>query len=153
MRVRPLFGLMALAAALGSVFPLEAQGNRKQLRQLKQPLGIPARDLERFAKMSPEERREQLAKLPPERRQQLERRLERYQNLPPEQREQLQRRYEAFQSLPPPRQLAVRGELLNLRRMSPAERRARLDSPEVRQYFSPEEQRLLRAAMGQGDAP
>jgi uncharacterized protein DUF3106 len=153
MQVRPLFGLMALAAALGSVFPLEAQGNRKQLRQLKQPLGIPARDLERFARMSPEERREQLAKLPPDRRQQLERRLERYQNLSPEQRDQLDRRFEAFRSLPPRRQLAVRGELLNLRRMSPAERRARLDSPEVRQYFSPGEQRLLREAMGQGDTP
>src|SRR6266436_2710985 len=112
MPARPLFVLMALAAALGNVFPLEAQGNRKQLRQLKQlkqPLGIPGRDLERFSRMSPEERREQLAKLPPERRQQLEQRLERYQHLPPEQRDQLERRFEVFRSLPPPRQLASAG--------------------------------------------
>jgi hypothetical protein len=153
MQVRPLLAAMALAAVLGNVPPLGAQGNRKQLRQLKTPLGIPGRDLERFARMSPQERQEQLAKLPPERRLQFERRLERYQNLPPEQREQLQKRYEAFQSLPPPRQLAVRGELLNLRGMSPPERRARLNSPEVRQYFSQEEQRLLRASMGQPDPP
>ena len=151
MQARPLLAAMALAAMLGQVSPLAAQGNRKQLKQLKRPLGIPGRDLERFARMSPEERQEQLAKLPPERRRQIERRLERFRNLPPGQREELEQRLEAFRSLPQARQLAVRGELLNLRRMSPAERRARLDSPEVRQYFSPEEQRLLRASLGQPD--
>jgi hypothetical protein len=149
---------MALAAALGNVSPLTAQGRkagpavpRRAPPQPRRPQGNPARELDRFSRMSPKERQEQLAKLPPARRQQIEQRLERYQKLPPQQREQLRKRYEAFQNLPDDRQDAVREELQNLRGLPPAQRKSRLDSPEVRQSFSQEEQQLLRESMGQPD--
>jgi hypothetical protein len=58
----------------------------------RRPQGNPARELDRFSRMSPKERQEQLAKLPPARRQQIEQRLERYQKLPQQQREQLRKR-------------------------------------------------------------
>ena len=45
----------------------------------------------------------------------------------------------------------MREELQNLRGLPPAQRKNRLDSPEVRQNFSPEEQQLLRESMGQPD--
>ena len=53
-------------------------------------------------------------------------------------------RYDAFQGLPRDRQAVVRSELQSLRKMPFPERRARLNSPEFQEKFSPEEQRLLR---------
>ena len=61
--------------------PVWAQGkrvapSRKASERAARPQN-PVRQLERFEKMSPQQREEELAKLPPERRQQLERRMER----------------------------------------------------------------------------
>jgi hypothetical protein len=100
--------------------------------------------LERFLKMTPEEREKALSRLPPERRAVIEQRLQRYENLTPEQKERMNQRLDSFQSLRPARRIAVRQELQRLRQMSFAERRKTLNSEEERQKFSPEEYQLLR---------
>jgi hypothetical protein len=108
----------------------------------KRPL--PSKQLERFLKMSPDERKKALSQLPPERRAAIERRLERYESLTPEQQERVNRRLDTFQSLPIGRRVAVRQELQRLRQMSFRERRDALNSEEERKKFSPEEYQLLR---------
>ena len=51
--------------------------------------------------MTPEEREKLLANLPPQRRENLEKRLNRLDQLPPEQKAELDRRFEEFQKLLP----------------------------------------------------
>src|ERR1700681_2449476 len=114
----------------------------------KVPKGIPGPAVQRLLNMTPEEREKALARLPPERRAQIEQRLNRLAQLPPEQLAELQRRYQAFQSLPRDRQDAVRLELQSLRALPPRLRQRRLASPGFQREYSPEEQRLLRESMG-----
>ena len=132
MRVFALFvlGIAALAPAGAQVRPRRAAPPPRVIR-----------DLDRFERMSPEERKRELAKLPPARRRQIEERLGRLNNLPPDQRDQLRDRFQRFQRLSPERRAAVREELLRLRGMAPAERRRRLQ--EIRGRFSPEERDIL----------
>jgi len=160
MRVRslPVAAALLVGVAGGVVSPLEAQGRkaspsvaRRAPERPQRPPGNPARELDRFAKMSPQEREKQLSKLPPERRQQIQTRLERYQSLSPQQRAQLQQRFEAFQKLSPERQDAVRSEIQNLRSLPPAQRKERLNNPDVQQNFSNDEQKLLRQSLGPPD--
>ena len=89
-------------------------------------LPLPAPAVQRFLRMSPEDRERALAQLPPERRQQVEQRLARLQQLPPDQLQGLQDLYPAFTNLRPVRQQAVRQEIQQLRQMRPALRRDRL---------------------------
>jgi hypothetical protein len=114
----------------------------------KAPRGIPGPAVQRLLNMTPEEREKALARLPPERRAQIEQRLNRLAQLPPEQRAELQQRYQAFQSLPRDRQDAVRLELQSLRALPPRLRQRRLASPGFQREYSPEEQRLLRESLG-----
>ncbi len=124
----------------GVLPPASAQARRA-------PKGIPG-PAQRFLNMTPAERERALARLPPERRAQIEQRLNRLAQLPPEQRAELQQRYQAFQSLPRDRQDAVRLELQSLRALPPRLRQRRLSSPGFQREYSPEEQRLLRESMG-----
>lgn len=156
-RSLPLAATLLLGTGV-AVSPLVAQGRkgapsiaRRAPERPQRPQGNPARELDRFARMSPQERQKQLSKLPPERRQQIETRLERYQNLSPQQRQQLQQRFEAFQKMPPERQDAVRNEIQNLRSLPPAQRKERLSSPDVQQNFSNDEQKLLRQSLSPAD--
>ena len=110
----------------------------------KTPAQIPDAQVIRLMNMTPGEREQFLANLPPARREALEQRLARLDELPPEQREELRRRFVEFQKLPPVRRQAVREELQTLRRLRPLERRARINSPEFREQYSPEEIRLMR---------
>jgi len=119
---------------------------RAQVR--KAPKGIPGPAVQRLMNMTPEQREKALARLPPERRAQIEQRLNRLAQLPPEQRAELQQRYQAFQSLPRDRQDAVRLELQSLRALPPRLRQRRLSSPGFHREYSPEEQRLLRESLG-----
>lgn len=128
------------------VSPAVAQARRA-------PKGIPGPAVQRLLNMTPEQREKALARLPPERRAQVEQRLNRLAQLPPEQREELQRRYQAFQSLPRDRQDAVRLELQSLRALPPRLRRQRLLSPGFQREYSPEEQRLLRESLGLPNVP
>ena len=144
-------GLATLFAATPAVW---AQGkrvgaNRKAPERPQRPASV--REVERLERMSPAERRTELAKLPVERRQQIEQRLERLSKMTPEERAALNRRYEQFQHLPPDRRDAVRAEIQHLRELPEAERKARLNSKEVQKNFSSHEQKLLHEASGEPD--
>jgi len=108
------------------------------------PRSIPGKQIEQLQKMTPEEREKALAKLPPDRRVQVEKQLNRLDQLTPEQRQQLDQRFEKLQSFPPARQRAVRQEMQSLRGLSFSERQTRLHSDEFKQEFSSEEQELIR---------
>src|SRR5665213_201625 len=56
--------------------------------------GNPAKELERFSKMSPQDREKALSKLPPQRRAAFEQRLARYESLTPEQQQRVNHRVE-----------------------------------------------------------
>jgi hypothetical protein len=117
--------------------------------------------IERLNRMTPEERQRALDKLPPERRQRLEKRLENFKALPPEVREKLREDYEEFQKLPVERQNAirrsfrqlnelpddrkpvVRRELNRLRRMTPEARSAAMEMEQFRNRFNESERQLL----------
>ena len=141
MRFLRLTCLTCALCACGVVPPAMAQPRRA-------PKGIPGPAVQRFMNMTPEQREKALARLPPERRAQVEQRLNRLAQLPPEQRAELQQRYQAFQSLPRDRQDAVRLELQSLRALPPRLRQRRLASPGFQREYSPEEQRLLRESLG-----
>ena len=139
----PSVGVLAATLALtGAAMPAFAQGKKAAI--LPRPPALPTRVLQRLAEMTPEQRQKALARLPPERRERVEQQLNRLDQLPPEQRARVLERYDIFQGLPRDRQGVVRGELQALRKMPLRQRRARLNSPEFQQTFSPEEQRLLR---------
>ena|SRR5260370_1135360 len=139
-----------LAVVCLNVPTVWAQGKRAGVNRKmpERPARPDLRAVERIEKMTPDQRRAELAKLPPERRQQMEQRLERLSKLTPEQRAALNKRYEQFQHLPPDRQDAVRNEIQHLRSLPEAERKSRLASDEVKKRFSSHEQQLLREASG-----
>ncbi len=117
--------------------------------------------LEKLRKMTPEQREKALSKLPADRQEAMRKRLEFYESLTPEQRRWLNEQYQLFRQLPPERQeemrrlyrrfnaipedrkTALQREFYLLRRLSEAQRKARLDSKEFRARFSPQERRLL----------
>lgn len=146
-------GLAALCAAMP---PVWAQGkrvgaNRKAPERPQRPGRDPAAEVTRLERMTAAQRRAELAKLPAERRQQMEQRLERLQKMTPEERAALNRRYEQFQHLPPDRRDAVRAEIQRLRELPDSERKARLNSNELKKNFSAHEQKLLHEASGEPD--
>ncbi len=138
----------------------------------------PGRALDRLSRMPPEQRKRLLEHLPPERRRRLEERLERYNALPPDERRRLLEQLEHFLRLPSEQQDAARRlfrrytalpedrrkllhqEFQALRTLPPAERRARIESPEVRKRYSSMESRILKEYIellpqesGQHDGP
>src|SRR5260370_20169850 len=106
MKVRFTIGLLAMGLALpvsaesrpGVVLAQLKQKQKQQLKQQMQPL--PGPEVQRFLRMSPEDRARALAQLPPERREQIEQNVARLERLSPEQRAQLERRYQIFEKLP-----------------------------------------------------
>jgi hypothetical protein len=72
------------------------------------------RVLQRFSRMSSEERQRFLATLPPKRRQQILQKFQRFQTLPPGDRDRVATRLERLHSLPPQRQIEVRRSLQQL---------------------------------------
>jgi hypothetical protein len=117
--------------------------------------------IERLNRMTPEQRQRALDRLPPDRRERVERRLENFNSLPPVVKERLREQYDQFQQLSPERQNAmrrafrqlnefpddrkpvVRRELIRLRRMNPEERTAAIDSEEFRERFNGAERQVL----------
>jgi uncharacterized protein DUF3106 len=118
--------------------------------------------IERWNRMTPEERRRALAKLPPERRREIQDKIERFRSLPPEERQRLRERYQTFQQLPPEQQAharelfrqfnslpedrrpLVRQEYEQLRSMPENQRQARINNAEFNSKFTPAEQQMLR---------
>lgn len=143
--------MVTLVANLAAQRPKDAAPRKKGERTA----------VDRFNRMSPEERQKALAKLPPERRKRIEDRLNRYNSLTPDQRRELRYRYQAFNQLPPDkqnqarrlfrqfgelapeRQAPLRQEFESLRSMPDAERRARMNSDEFRNKYDGHEQKLL----------
>lgn len=129
----------------------------------KQP--VPGADaftvLERFERMTPEQRKRFLGNLPEDRRRQFENRLGHYRRMTPEQRQQVREQYELFRYLPKPQQDALRRTFLRfndlaanrrrllrreyqrLRLLPDADRRARINGDEFRSRYSLGEQQLL----------
>jgi hypothetical protein len=115
-------------------------------------------EIERFDRMSPDQRRRALDKLPPERRERIEQglaqyrgmnaanreRLRNFENMPPEQRDQMRLNFRRMQELTPPRRALVRRELLALRGLTPEERETRMQTQAFRNRFEPGEQSLIR---------
>src|SRR5215470_17271830 len=150
-----VMGVLAIgspAAAQVRKLPNAAKKEKRQQRV--------AQALDQFAKMSPAEREKVLSKLPPERREQIERNLKQYNSLTPEQRENLRAQYDNFQRLSPEqkqaarralqqmneftpeRRVAVRREVARLRQMPEEDRKARLGSAEYRDAYSADERRV-----------
>lgn len=170
-----LIGTLAVAGWMGAA-PAFAQGRRgmgahtrpvrpeKPQRQPKQPKNAPEHfaPLEQFKNMTPEQRERELEKLPPDRREKLQRQLQTYDNLSPAQREQVdwfthlpperqnsvRKAFKSFQNSSPERQQAMREELTRLRAMPEADRNARISSPEFRQQYRNNEQQILAGMAG-----
>jgi hypothetical protein len=151
---------VAVLAVCGAAFPAAAQQQKppkpppppkpaksgaagKPAGGFKNPQVKAVEDLDRFSKMSPQDREKALAKLPPQRRAVFEQRLARYEQMTPEQREKVRQRVEEMESLPKDRQNAVKQEIQRLQALPFAQRKKAVESEAFKQRFSPDEQRLV----------
>jgi hypothetical protein len=118
--------------------------------------------IDRWNRMSPEERERQLAKLPPDRAALIRQRIRRYNQMHPVEQQALRERYQTFSQLPLDRQQIVRdrlrefrqlpearrpivhAEVEQMRLLPEAQRQARMSGDEFRSQFSPPEQQIIR---------
>ena len=118
--------------------------------------------IERLNSMTPEQRKRALDRLPPERRERVQRRLDNYNALSPEAKERLRDQYREFQKLPVEQQDAirrsfrrltelpqdrrpmVRREVVRLRQLTPEERASNMDNDHFRSRFSESERQIIR---------
>jgi hypothetical protein len=118
--------------------------------------------MERLSRMSPEERRRMLDRLPPEKRKVTEERLRQFDAMPAPMRDRLRKEYNDFQSLAPEKQQELRGlfhrfsgvpedrrqemrrELNRLRSMPPARRAERIGEEAFRSEFNDDEREILQ---------
>jgi hypothetical protein len=165
----PLLGLLLLTSLFGArrqergaAAPRangeKAKGEKNAAAPNNRP-GVQA--LQRLARMTPEERQRALASLPPPRRREILEKFREFQNLPPTARQRVTPELERLQSLPPQRQnqvrrslqqfralpddrkATIRQELGRLSAMPDEDRRARMNSEEFRNRFSPAEQQMI----------
>jgi Protein of unknown function (DUF3106) len=158
------FAGLALSVASSLAIPAQGrQGGSKpsKSRAEKAPKNAET-PIDEFMRMSPEEQREALDRLPPAQRMRLQQRLERFNQLPAQQQQTLRKMYDRLNQLPPDRQKAVRKslnqfsqeppdrrqamrqELRSMAPLKPEDREARMASPEFRERFSDKEQRIVR---------
>jgi hypothetical protein len=122
--------------------------------------------IERLNRMPEQERQKLLDKLPPKRREMMERRLARYNQMPARGRERLKQEFDQFEGLPPEkkarvrelfrsfrdlpedRRASVRRSYQSLRGLSEEERNRRLASEEFRSNFNEREQGLIQELSG-----
>jgi hypothetical protein len=125
--------------------PAKPPAQPKQANKQGAPKPVPADELEKMLKMSPEEREKNLSKYPPAQRQNLENRLNNLDKLSPDERAKRLDRARRLESLPPARRQAVNQQIQSIRQLPPgAPRRAALHNPEFEKNFSPDEQQLIR---------
>jgi len=122
-----LLGPLALSLFLASTALADPQAPLKGkssgfMKGRPGPGGRPTGPVDRFNRLSPSERREVLEKLPPERREVMERRLERWRNTPPAERRRLEGSYARFQEMSPERQEEVRTLFRRFRETFPPDR-------------------------------
>lgn len=121
--------------------------------------------IDRLRRMTPAERQRALNRMPPARRDMLERRLSSLDQIKPETREKLRKDYESFQKLSPERQQevrrtlreiadlpldrrrAVRAAIQHLRRQPLEKQQRLLDSSAFSQRFAAPEAKLIRDAL------
>ncbi len=113
--------------------------------------------VDKWNRMTPQERDKALAKLPRGQRNKIQQQLNRYNNLTPQQRRQLQkfnqlppekqnqarRLFSQYNEFPRARQETLIQEYENLRAMPEADRKSRLASDEFRSKYNPREQTFL----------
>jgi hypothetical protein len=165
--------LLALASFAGGVVSAQPKGGGGIVRPLppkaKMPGAVIRRppnekqvkrlaEFERLDRMSPEQRRKALDRLPVERRQRIEEglaqyrnmnpenreRLRNFQKLPEEQRDSIRQNFRRMQELPQERRVLVRRELQQLRSLTPEERETRFQSEGFKKRFDTNEQSLIR---------
>jgi hypothetical protein len=83
--------------------------------------------------------------MPPERQQQVLRRMETWEHLTPQQKNQFRATDSQFRSLPPDRRQAVRNAIETLRAMPPQVRQREIESGRFG-HFSPQERQVLNNA-------
>lgn len=150
---------MGLAMAMAST-PARCQQTPDATQQ--QRAQNPETALDRWFRMSPEERERELAKLPPARARLIRQQLRRYSEMSPEEKEKLRKRYQTFSQLPPDlqqtvrerlrefrqlpvaRQVAVHRQVVELRALPEDQRAARMDSDEMRSRFSTQERLIIQ---------
>lgn len=157
----------ALAASLAFAPQGRAQGRRmganrpRQARPEKPPKPVKT-PIDEFQRMSPEEQRRALDRLPPQQREKLQERLQQFNQLPAEQQRTLKNMYARLNQLPPgrqevvrksinkflqepaDRQQAMREEMRGMAAMPATDREAHLQSPDFRQKFNKKEQEIIR---------
>lgn len=155
--------LPVLAAGLWAQRAPGPPGRRPGAAPVDRKAAPPQRSpLDRWLRMSPQQRERALRQLPPERQKRLRDQLARFSSLPEEERDNLSRRYERFSELPPEKQELVRrqlrrfgsvpderrqalaAEFRRLREMDEAGRRSRIGSEEFRTLYSAEEREMLQ---------
>jgi uncharacterized protein DUF3106 len=120
----------------------------------KVPPPDPVQQLRQFQALSPEQREKELAKLPPKRRENLEKQLARFDAMTPVQRERAIHKLELMQTLTPERRQAVNEAIKGLRerydQLPSRERRQglarELYSDEMKEKWSPTELELIHGA-------
>ena len=114
-----------------------------------QKLARPQHPLDRWSAMSPQQRESALAKLPPERRENIEQRLAKWESMTPAQKERarnfaalpveqkliVKEHAQWMQTIPQERRQAVRKEINSLQQLSPEARMAEIDSPSFSRRF------------------
>jgi Protein of unknown function (DUF3106) len=134
--------------------PLPPPPRRLPNKVPKLPGPNPVEELKRFQSLSPEQREKELAKLPPKRRENVEKQLARFDAYTPVQRERAFHQLELTQTLTPERRQAVHEAIKSLqeqyRDLPPRERRQALArdlySDEMKQKWSPTELELIHGA-------
>ena len=157
---------IALVSSL-AIAPLAARGQSgpdiaAQQQAQPEPRQKSETPVDRWFDMTPEERQRELATLPPERARLIRQQLMRYSQMSPEEKAEFRERYQLLMRLPPPqrelvrqrlkefraltptRRVAVHGEVVALRAMPADQRRARLESDELRSRFSAQELQIIR---------
>jgi hypothetical protein len=148
--------------------PNATQGNagRGNAAKVNPPRPNPAQapgigNVRRLAEMTPQERQKALAALPADRREAVMKRLQAFQQMTPAERQraefelgrlqklpqqkqnQVRRSIRQFTDLPEDRRAAIGPELDRLSAMPDEERRARMNSEEFRNRYSPAEQQMM----------
>jgi len=150
------FGLILLLT--GAAGPAKSQ-QEPDRPAAQQPAANP---IDRWNRMTPEQRERELAKLPPARARLIRQRIWRYNHMRPEERQALRERYQTFAQLPPEKQQLVRQrlreyrelpaarqslvhrEVAQLRALPDAQRQARMNGDEFVGRFSPQERQIIR---------
>jgi hypothetical protein len=120
----------------------------------KGPPPDPVQQLRQFQALSPEQREKELAKLPPKRRENLEKQLARFDAMTPVERERGFHKLELMQTLTPERRQAVNDAIKSLHEryngLPPRERRQglarELYSDDMKEKWSPTELELIHGA-------